>query len=410
MRGAAADRLVRETLRLRSAVLPVLARVELSPDEYHRLVTAPVRAWRLLLAAECCALPLGAQLRQAGLDEVLARDVRDTISGAELGETQRVLAARATLQVIDGIAHVTGIRLLILKGGARIASTHGGSFDVGDVDVLVPQPDATRFLNALTERGWVTDGDIDVDKGVKLEPRDGALKIDLHRSLHYAEELGDAVLASRRPLAGFRMLDRATGATTFISTLRHSVVEHRHRRGHLRDLMLLAAELGDGGDALLAEVRAMIGDTGYAPELREMLDQAQAIHAGAPVRDSAHLRTFVVNKYEYAMERTSMFVTLPGWTIVALERPALRGAAYLELMRPGFAPLPHDSVFRQPWMERSVPAAGRVLARFLRMGAYVATVAVIAFTGWYIRWRAQRLAWKDGGAERRRTGGSPRFE
>ncbi len=68
----------------------------------------------------------------------------------------------------------------------------------------------------------------------------GGTKVEVHRRVEYASGGGvpdDEV----RALFGFRTLRHGVGPETVLSILRHSVVSHPHRRGHLRDLVLLSA-------------------------------------------------------------------------------------------------------------------------------------------------------------------------
>src|SRR6059058_4162343 len=108
-------------MTLRRAVLPLLAGATPTVDELDVLHAASAAAWQLVTAAECCALPLNARLRSADLLRTLSPDARRAVSTVELQELQRVMAARAELRLLDGIAVARDVEIVVLKGGAVVA-------------------------------------------------------------------------------------------------------------------------------------------------------------------------------------------------------------------------------------------------------------------------------------------------
>ena len=390
---------IREAMILRSALLRLIVRGVLGEDDRQDLISAQPRTWRLVLTAECCALPVAERLRTAGYVTQLESDCRVEVEQAEIQELQRVMAARSVLRYLDEVAVRVGVRIAILKGGAVAADRSRSPVDVGDVDVLLPPAHTTAIWQALLSDGWQPryEGPISLDEMIAsdrfvpvVSPRVG-LPVDLHLTfddaLHICLTNGQTVA----PLTDYRALDRLTGPRAFTALLRHATITHPYRRGHLRDFVLLVGEVIRLDQGELQEVRSAIERDVQALELREVLEQICAFRDGVPPIASAQTLSLVVWKYLSVLQpRSSAGHFSREWSalsFMAIERGPARRARYRTLLRDAIHPPPEDTRVRAArypgWIPRWTIGAGRFVFRLALVGS-------LAATGWLVR-RRMRL-------------------
>jgi hypothetical protein len=386
-------------LRLRSALLSLCARAASAGAAVEPVTAAPADVWRLVLAAECCALGVAARLRGSGLRNGLTPECRVELDRAELREAQRVTAARAVLREVDRIAQHLHVSLVVVKGGAAAADVSRSPVDLGDVDLLVHPEDAARVWDALRSAGWhpKVDGMSPRDQRAAarnhyspLLPPAIGLPLELHHNLDYGARTTVSPDESTRPIAGYAALRRLTGPAALEMLLRHSVVKHPLRRGHLRDLLLLADECAGDESVDFRRLERSLASDVYGPELTDMLRQVEALVAGVAPADPPSTRRFVAWKYGMLASTSWPFrERLPGWTSVgflALERRSLRWTEYRRLLVYAVGPVPLDSPLRRAGAGRHLAERSRA-ALWAARAAYRLTLSGVLFvTGWYLRW------------------------
>jgi Uncharacterised nucleotidyltransferase len=241
-------------------------------------------AWRVFLRVEACAVPVRNALRAAG---VRAGAGEGEMDRAATAESQRVLSARAQVAAIDGLAAKEGWRIAVLKGGVALQDAQ--PLDVGDLDLLVAPGDAEALLEALRAAGYAAYGEDHAAPG----PRDhhyaprytpGAVPVEVHFRIGEMDPEQD-LLGAAVPLERSRALLRLAPADHLRHLLLHTVAHHPHRRGRLRDLLLIAAAVrapgGAGVDAALASLAAHP----FAAQLGETLGAARALAEGRTPED-----------------------------------------------------------------------------------------------------------------------------
>lgn len=390
---------LREALALRERCLTLWSRTaELSDDE-QLIASAPGHVWHLLLAAECCALSLGRMLRERGTLRGWASETIAILAAAEAREMQRVLAARNVLRLLDDAARESDVRVVILKGGVAAAEPSWQPVDLGDVDILVAAEDGERFWATLLRRGWrcapghaISFAEMaSHDAFMAIYPPELGISVDFHQRAPQGGTPRSPLQV--RALHGFGALDRQTGPDVTLAMLRHSVVDHPFRRGHLRDVLLIAQfvrELRDGERLSLAE---RLASDPYSRELEEMYVQASASADGRPLaRDSRPTSRFVAAKYASVLQagrgRTSRF---PAWmplTLIALERSPIRRTRYLEEVRQALALSPSSPLMRTATHHGVLPAR---LTWLLRVAYRMSLVALVAVWGPVVRRRLASL-------------------
>lgn len=396
-------------LQLRKSVLAYLGSREANASR-EPLLAASTEAWTFLVRVECCAIPLVARLREDGILERLDGASRARLLAAEEVELQRVLAARLLVRELDAIGERDGVRLTLLKGGALAADPARQPLDLGDVDVLATRDDAKRVWRSLLANGWspVASGLTPTDElGARehyapLRSERHELPLELHARFDYGlSPVGAERAPATTPIPGYRSIDRLAEPRAVAVTLRHSVVAHPHRRGHLRDLFLLSEllrELDDGEVDMLE--RNLQGDA-QRVELLAMLAQSRALSRGEPLADPDVLRPFVCFKYAAAAATSRLLGTSSAvWNVashVVLERPVVRRAAYRRLLRGATEPVPRDwSASRHPVL-RSRLARSVGLPRLVRAARRAALVLTLIAVGGAIRRHVEQLNFGAGG-------------
>jgi hypothetical protein len=411
MKSRADTALVRETLALRRALLPLFARDGIDDERLDAAAGRSQRAWEVFLTCECCALPLAARLRTVDLLGRLPTAVQALIAQRETAELQRVLAARQLLEELDRVSADLAIPLVVLKGGALAAERERAPLDLGDVDVLLPSEVALDVWSALADRSWrlksggpmpVRPVQSDVNHLPGLVSPAGGLAVELHTSLDYGSGAPAPQTLPTRALENRRSLQRLIGSFGVVTTLRHSVIKHPHRRGHLRDLLLLQDTLVETV-ATVDEIDREIGTDRYAHELHDMLSQAHALASGKELRDTDATARFVAWKYAaYTNRRGVLGPLVPGWTGISylpLERPAVRRFALEAQLRYAFAAVPLDSPFRaaarrdpaRGGAARLAGAVGSAAARVVRTAYRTSLIALLTALGSHIRHRIEEM-------------------
>lgn len=266
--------LVLECLRLRRWAVSLLA-LEIAPSAaVESFPEVTPEAWAFFLAAETFSRALLERLKGhlAGLDARVCRVLEHTA----LEELKREMAARAQLAVIDGLCDRCGLAPIVLKGGVHVIDG-GESFDLTDIDLLLGKADiATLTTTLVTEGGYAFDAEAE-----QLRMLDGIV-VELHDRLEVG--YGVPVLSGNdtRPLPGYRRLRRLAPADHLLYCVQHTTTKHPLRRGHLRDVLLIADAMDDCTPAELEAARRLMQASRSANVYLATLAFADAMRAGAP--------------------------------------------------------------------------------------------------------------------------------
>jgi hypothetical protein len=273
--------LVAECLSLRRWAFRLLARLESVEDSIAAIPRVSLDAWTLFLAAEtfsrflAARLGASAALLPAAAREVLERGARE--------EVQRVMAARAQLRAMDDIAERCGVDPIVLKGGVH-AVDGGEAFDLSDVDLLLDTPGTAILGQALVEEGGYS-----FEKRSAQHKLEGGITVELHDGLEVGYGIDVAGGTESQPLRGFRRLRRLAPVAHVVYCIQHTTTKHSLRRGHLRDLLLIADALEDCSVAELDGVREALSRSPERDVYLTTFALARSMQArpsgGAPVSD-----------------------------------------------------------------------------------------------------------------------------
>lgn len=274
-RGARSARVTREALAGRRWTLALLAAPPGAAVPAPPAIGEP--AWRLLLDVESCGLPLARALRAVPEAARLPAAVLALVREAEQRELQRVLMARAQLRALDALARAHAVAPVVLKGGAVVL--HDEPLDLGDLDLLMAsEAEARRFAAVLEGCGYAAaqpDAPVVLRNHLSARYLPGGLPVELHVRTAYGD--GEAVEAPSVPLADCRALRGTEAAGEIARVLRHTVRHHYFRRGHLRDVVLLAWHVRRCEGAGLEALRGRLsGEVDGAAQLR-LLEMAESV-------------------------------------------------------------------------------------------------------------------------------------
>ena len=227
----------------------------------------------------------------------------------------------------------------------------------------------------------------------------GALPLELH----VVEPTDAATPTTLRPVAGYRSLVRRRGGDALYDLLRHAVVQHPHRRGHLRDLVVLADAVRLCEQGELDAVRERCRGQAHSVELLAMLDQSSALAARSPVADPDATRRIVAQKYLLSSGREAWIArVVPRWhgrlAYVPLERRALRRSELGALARDTMRAHP---AYDLPMLAARAPRTARLAAAMVAAGYRLMLATLVLGYGPAVRARVERLL--RGGVASRRT-------
>jgi hypothetical protein len=276
---------VAECLALRRWALSLLTRSATPAEIVAQFPNPSSGAWTLFLATEAFSGALSARLRDAAAD--LPPQARDSLERSTRAEVQRVMAARAQLAAIDGICDECGIEPIVLKGGVH-AVDGGEAFDLGDIDLMLASSDLHALQRAMVDRGGY---DLDIPPGFQVGTPRGQLRtsegivVELHDELDVG--LGIPVLANTHAtgsqrLHGRRRLRRLAPPSHLVYCVQHTTTHHPFRRGHLRDLLLIADAMDDCAPDELDSARALLHQGTAATVYEKTLILADAMRSGSP--------------------------------------------------------------------------------------------------------------------------------
>lgn len=381
---------VLDCLRLRSMARALLfGAPEAEWQASLRTVACSSRSWHVFLYTERCAIAFQQALQRHGLLDQLPPAARDLLARACRAETRHVLAARAQLPELAAIAVELRAPTIVLKGGLAAASGTP-PVDLGDIDLLLSEEDAPRFLAELDRRGYATGPDPvqPLLRHAAPRRRSGALDVEVHRHL---EGLPPPLLArawaDARPVARTTGLLRLPPADHLWHLLLHAVIQHPERRYCLRDQLLMRAAWGDCSPAERDVLLARIAAHDQPGLLRSALEPAIAV--GDTGEGTGLHRRFIAARY--ALTAAILAVTaVPNW----LGRPlkdltlTLAGdrASYPRYWRELGSPAPNVARRLAPgehWLR-----SGHALLVLLRTARLLALTVV----GWVLVWHGVRAA------------------
>ena len=204
---------------------------------------APAALWERAVHLEAC----GAWLERARRAAPMGLEPAEPLLRAE-GETaiRQALVAFAQMSEIARVAERAGVRVLVLKGCARLLSgERPGQRSVADIDLLADPSNAVLLHAALQrEAGYVVDGAVTPDRHLPmLVHASGAkLPVEIHSQLtDQGSALDRAIWHDTESVALSDVTVSIPSPTSrALHTIAHAIVVHRTLRFRLRDVIDVA--------------------------------------------------------------------------------------------------------------------------------------------------------------------------
>ncbi len=322
--------------------------------------------WNLFLAIERCAAPL-VECRD-GLIQALSPGVQELLKATATAELKRILTARSQLQALSDLARDVGCRPTLIRGGAFLTLAKR-SYDLDDLDILLPPAEARALAAALDAAGYRPLGQSSY-RHLSGRSAPGSLTVEIHVAGAGERGLPNvAALEDVMPVQGLPGLARLSPLEHAWSILGHVTVDHMYRRGRIRDLLLLAAAIAECGPDERLELDQRAHEHAAGGVMEAELGMARALNDGMPSADAFEnvaLANYVL------LSRAPGTADLPGnlrstasrWVFAILGGPAERRTAWADTMALTIEP----SQFRFiAWVQRKQPKLGQIWVRLFRV-------------------------------------------
>ena len=219
----------------------VLADEKPSASLVARAFAAPHELWKRALALEGCAVHLDRTLHRSmtvsGIPPTLQRELSEATARA----IRHALSVPAQLDELSTIARESGIRLMVLKGAARLlGGAVPGSRSLSDIDVLAAPNDALRLHALLRDQLGYIPAPAAPEHHLPTLSRVGALPVEVHIQLGPRPTgLDERIWRDASKVHGTDMvIPSYTGA--LMHALEHGALVHWAVRYRLRDLLDVA--------------------------------------------------------------------------------------------------------------------------------------------------------------------------
>lgn len=259
-----------------------------------RLVTeafeAPDPLWGRALALESCAVQLDRAFRASALAHIAPSFLCQRLSDATARAVRQALTAPGQLTELANAARELGIRIMVLKGAARLVEGGiPGGRSMADIDVLAFPHDAARLHTFLRRDLGYEPMSAAPEHHLPTLMRAGALPIEVHIQLGPRLTALDAVIwRGARPVPGTELMVPSP-TSALLHALEHATLVHWALRYRLRDLLDVAEAWR--GDVDLGEVAAYVGTHCQRAALTTMLGAARRFAPDISLGDRAGWRT-----------------------------------------------------------------------------------------------------------------------
>ena len=197
--------------------------------------------WQRSLALEACAVQLDWACRRVSLNDAIPPTLRDILREATARAVREALTIPAQIAELGEAAREGGIRVLVLKGAARVLDgAIPGGRSMADIDVLAEPGDAAQLHTILQRRLGYHAFAAAPEHHLPTLTRPGALPVEVHVQLGPRRTALDArIWRDARCVRATHMLIPSPTAT-LLHALEHGALVHWAVRYRLRDLLDVA--------------------------------------------------------------------------------------------------------------------------------------------------------------------------
>ncbi len=288
--------------------------------------------WKRALALEACAVQFDRALRASGLADMAPAPLRQLLRDATARAVRHTFPLPGQMAELADAARELGIRIMILKGAARLLDAGvSGARSMSDIDVLAAPADAARLHHVLRHRWGYEPMSASPEHHLPTLMRAGALPIEVHIQLGPRRTRLDArIWRDARTVMGTDfMVPSATAA--LLHAVEHGALVHWAVRYRLRDLLDVAEAWS--GDVDREEVARYLDRHPQRVALSTMLGGARRFAAGIPI--GRHLAWRTVRRVARARHLVAAYVTDGAYaTSLCIAGGVLAEASPRALLRP----------------------------------------------------------------------------
>lgn len=212
----------------------------------HAFAT-PHDLWERALALEACAVQFDRALRRSTLDGAAPPRLRELLRDATARAVRQTLTVPGQIAELSTAARDSGIRLMVLKGAARLLrGCSGGGRSMSDIDVIASPSEARRLHTILRQRWGYASLAASPEHHLPSLTRPGALAVEVHVQLGpRCTGLDARIWLDAQDVAGTDLVVPSP-TSALLHALEHGALVHWAVRYRLRDL-LDVAEAWEGG-------------------------------------------------------------------------------------------------------------------------------------------------------------------
>ena len=256
---------------------PALAEVE------GRALAAPTALWERVLAFEGCAVQFDRALRDANVASRIPPSLRQILRDATSTALSRAILVHQQLPEIAALAATHGVRVLALKGAARLlAGEVAGTRSISDIDILVSPADATRFHTLMRKALGYSASGTGYSHHLPGLTRPRSLGIEVHFRLSDATLPLDADIwwETRRITLGAHAIEIPSPTDQMLHAMEHAIRLNWTSRYRLRDITDVATLFGD--DVSIDAVRRHVEDSTMRTPFETLLSAAHELNPRIP--------------------------------------------------------------------------------------------------------------------------------
>jgi hypothetical protein len=326
----------------------VLAGEVVSASLVARAFAVPHERWQRSLVLEACAVQFDRALHQSPVSSVVPAPLRRGLANATAEAVRHALRVPRQIAELTAIARECGIRVMVLKGAARLLGGEiPGGRSLSDIDVLAAPRDAQRLHAMLRHRLGYDSGSAAPEHHLPTLFRPGALPIEVHVQLGPClTDLDARIWRDAREVNGTDLVVPSS-TNRLIHALEHGTLVHWAVRYRLRDLLDIADAWG--ADVDREEVVSHLGRHPQRVALETMLSAARRFAADIPASRRSAWRT--VRRVARVRHKIAAHVSNPGLAkSLCIAAGVLAEASPRALVRParlalfGVAPAKVDQV------------------------------------------------------------------
>ena len=263
-----------------------------SAGQRQRAFAEPAGRWHRILGFEGCAVQFDRALQRTGLSTEAPPSVRALLRTATNDSLRHGLLVHRQLAEVAALCARAGIRVMALKGAARLlAGELPGTRSIADIDLLAAPGDAPRLHELLRrDLGYAIDGAAYPHHLAGLT-RPGSLGIEVHVRLTPTPLPLDAeIWEGTRPVSlGGHPIELPSPTNLLLHTMEHAVRVNWTARYRLRDILDVAALFT--ADVDRGRVLAHVAASDCRQPMRTILAAARAMQPEIPVRAPGAWRT-----------------------------------------------------------------------------------------------------------------------